>query len=277
MKFNLIYPVKEGYLDRGLIRDVAVAAEEAGFYGFLSWDHYMLPDSSETLDAWSILSYLAGQTSRIKLGTVVTPLPFRPPSQLAKIVSSVDLLSGGRTILGVGAGWHRPEFDGFSEWLPTGKRVAQTSEALELITTLWEGGTSDFNGTYFSSKGAEILPSPVQKPHPPMWFGVKGPKMMKLAALYGDGWIPTNITPSDYASGLQKLHEIRTDNGIKEDIKGALQNFEVFTDASLCLETICEYRDAGCEYYGPIWSYPPDEMISRIHWFAENVMSSNEL
>ena len=277
MKFNLIYPVKEGYLDRGLIRDVAVAAEEAGFYGFLSWDHYMLPDSSETLDAWSILSYLAGQTSRIKLGTVVTPLPFRPPSQLAKIVSSVDLLSGGRTILGVGAGWHRPEFDGFSEWLPTGKRVAQTSEALELITTRWRGGTSDFSGRYFSSKGAEILPSPVQKPHPPMWFGVKGPKMMELAALYGDGWIPTNITPSDYASGLQKLHEIRTDNGIREDIKGALQNFEVFTDASLCLETICEYRDAGCEYYGPIGSYPPDEMISRIHWFAENVMSSNEL
>ena len=277
MKFNLIYPVKEGYLDRGLIRDVAVAAEEAGFYGFLSWDHYMLPDSSETLDAWSILSYLAGQTSRIKLGTVVTPLPFRPPSQLAKIVSTVDLLSGGRTILGVGAGWHRPEFDGFSEWLPTGKRVAQTSEALELITTLWRGETSDFSGRYFSSKGAEILPSPVQKPHPPMWFGVKGPKMMELAALYGDGWIPTNITPSDYASGLQKLHEIRTDNGIREDIKGALQNFEVFTDASLCLETICEYRDAGCEYYGPIWSYPPDEMISRIHWFAENIMSSNEL
>lgn len=277
MKFNLIYPVKEGYLDRGLIRDVAVAAEEAGFYGFLSWDHYMLPDSSETLDAWSILSYLAGQTSRIKLGTVVTPLPFRPPSQLAKIVSSVDLLSGGRTILGVGAGWHRPEFDGFSEWLPTGKRVAQTSEALELITTLWGGGTGDFNGRYFSSKGAEILPSPVQKPHPPMWFGVKGPKMMELAALYGDGWIPTNITPSDYASGLQRLREIRTANGIREDIKGALQNFEVFTDASLCLDTICEYRDAGCEYYGPIWSYPPEEMISRIHWFAENVMSSKQL
>ena len=167
--------------------------------------------------------------------------------------------------------------DRFSEWLPTRERVAQTSEALELITTLWGEGAQDFNGRYFNAKGAEILPSPVQKPHPPMWFGVKGPKMMELAALYGDGWIPTNITPSDYASGLQKLHEIRTDNGIREDIKGALQNFEVFTDASLCLETICEYRDAGCEYYGPIWSYPPDEMISRIHWFAENIMSSNEL
>ena len=277
MKFNLIYPVKEGYLDRGLIRDVAVAAEEAGFYGFLSWDHYMLPESSETLDAWSILSYLAGQTSTIRLGTVVTPLPFRPPSQLAKIVSSVDVLSGGRTILGVGAGWHRPEFEGFSELLPTRERVAQTSEALELITTLWGEGAQDFNGRYFNAKGAEILPSSIQKPHPPMWFGVKGPKMMELAALYGDGWIPTNITPSDYAAGLQRLREIRTENGIKEDIKGALQNFEVFTDASMCIETICEYKDAGCEYYGPIWSYPPDEMISRIHWFAENVMNSKEL
>ena len=78
----------------------------------------MLPDSSETLDAWSILSYLAGQTSRIKLGTVVTPLPFRPPSQLAKIVSTVDLLSGGRTILGVGAGWHRPELRGLVSGYP---------------------------------------------------------------------------------------------------------------------------------------------------------------
>ena len=103
MEFLLIYPVTRDYLDKDLIRNVAVAAEKAGFKAFLSWDHYMLPDGPDTLDAWSILGYLAGQTFSIKLGTVVTPIPFRPPPQLAKIVSSVDLLSGGRTILGVGA------------------------------------------------------------------------------------------------------------------------------------------------------------------------------
>ena len=115
MEHLLIYPVKKGYLDKELISEVGKAAEQAGFYAFLSWDHYMLPDGPETLDAWSILGYLAGQTDTIKLGTVVTPIPFRPPAQLAKIVASVDHLSGGRTILGGGAGWHQPEFDGFSQ------------------------------------------------------------------------------------------------------------------------------------------------------------------
>ena len=131
MEHLLIYPVKKGYLDKELISEVGKAAEQAGFYAFLSWDHYMLPDGPETLDAWSILGYLAGQTDTIKLGTVVTPIPFRPPAQLAKIVASVDHLSGGRTILGVGAGWHPPEFDGFSNWGTPGQRVTRTSEALE--------------------------------------------------------------------------------------------------------------------------------------------------
>ena len=94
MEHLLIYPVKKGYLDKDLISEVGKAAEQAGFYAFLSWDHYMLPDGPETLDAWSILGYLAGQTDTIKLGTVVTPIPFRPPAQLAKIVASVDHLSG---------------------------------------------------------------------------------------------------------------------------------------------------------------------------------------
>ena len=126
MEHLLIYPVKRGYLDKELISDVGKAAEQAGFYAFLSWDHYKLPDGPETLDAWSILAFLAGQTTSIKLCTVVTPIPFRPPSQLAKIVSSVDYLSGGRTILGVGAGWHQPEFDGFSNWGTPGQRVTRT-------------------------------------------------------------------------------------------------------------------------------------------------------
>ena len=150
MEHLLIYPVKKGYLDKNLISEVGKAAEQAGFYAFLSWDHYMLPDGPETLDAWSILSYLAGQTTSIKLGTVVTPIPFRPPSQLAKIVASVDHLSGGRTILGVGAGWHQPEFDGFSSWDSPGQRVTRTSEALDLITKLWTGGKVNFEG---NSKG----------------------------------------------------------------------------------------------------------------------------
>jgi len=268
----LIYPVKKGYLDKDLISEVGKAAEQAGFYAFLSWDHYMLPDGPETLDAWSILGYLAGQTDTIKLGTVVTPIPFRPPAQLAKIVASVDHLSGGRTILGVGAGWHQPEFDGFSNWGTPGQRVTRTSEALELITRLWTGEKVSFEGKAYNSDGAIISPVPTQKPFPPMWFGVRGPRMLDLAARYADAWIPTNISPELYEDGLKKLRERRSELGIINSLKGALQNFDVFTEIEPCVATINSYAAAGCEYYGSIWSYPPDEMVSRIKWFSKEVM-----
>ena len=116
LQFCLIYPVEEGYCDPETIASVAAAAEAKGFHSLLVWDHYMLPQGPDTLDAWTILAYVAGATSTIRLGTVVTPIPFRPPAQLAKIVASLDVLSSGRAILGVGAGWHQPEFDGFSKW-----------------------------------------------------------------------------------------------------------------------------------------------------------------
>ena len=272
MEHLLIYPVKKGYLDKELISEVGKAAEQAGFYAFLSWDHYMLPDGPETLDAWSILGYLAGQTDTIKLGTVVTPIPFRPPAQLAKIVASVDHLSGGRTILGVGAGWHQPEFDGFSNWGTPGQRVTRTSEALELITRLWTGEKVSFEGKAYNSDGAIISPVPTQKPFPPMWFGGRGPRMLDLAARYADAWIPTNISPELYEDGLKKLREKRSELGINTSLKGALQNFDVYTESEPCVATINSYAAAGCEYYGSIWSYPPDEMVSRIKWFSKEVM-----
>ena len=272
MEHLLIYPVKKGYLDKELISEVGKAAEQAGCYAFLSWDHYMLPDGPETLDAWSILGYLAGQTDTIKLGTVVTPIPFRPPAQLAKIVASVDHLSGGRTILGVGAGWHQPEFDGFSNWGTPGQRVTRTSEALELITRLWTGEKVSFEGKAYNSDGAIISPVPTQKPFPPMWFGVRGPRMLDLAARYADAWIPTNISPELYEDGLKKLREKRSELGINTSLKGALQNFDVYTESEPCVATINSYAAAGCEYYGSIWSYPPDEMVSRIEWFSKEVM-----
>ena len=246
MEHLLIYPVKKGYLDKNLISEVGKAAEQAGFYAFLSWDHYMLPDGPETLDAWSILSYLAGQTTSIKLGTVVTPIPFRPPSQLAKIVASVDHLSGGRTILGVGAGWHQPEFDGFSSWGSPGQRVTRTSEALDMITKLWTGKKVNFEGKNYRSDGAVISPVPTQKPYPPMWFGVRGPRMLNLASQYADAWIPTNIAPEIYEDELKKLREKRSKLGITTHLKGALQNFDLFTQSEPCISTINSYAEAGC-------------------------------
>ena len=272
MEFCLIYPVKEGYCDPETITRVAVAAEEEGFHSLLVWDHYLLPTGPDTLDAWTLLSYVAGTTSSMRLGTVVTPIPFRPPAQLAKIAATVDVLSGGRLILGVGAGWHQPEFDAFSRWESNRVRVDQTTEALDLMVRLWGGEPVDFTGKHYSVLGAQISPAPVQKPHPPMWFGTRGKRMMELAARYGDGWIPTNIEPDEYRRGMERLRSRRGELGVSDDVKGALQHFTAFTDAEEFLATIEAYADSGCAYYGAVWSYPPDEMVSRIKWFGREVM-----
>ena len=272
MEFSLIYPVKEGYCDPDTVARVAAAAEEEGFHSFLVWDHYMTPGGPNTLDAWVLLGFVAGKTSSIGLGTVVTPIPFRPPAQLAKIVATVDVLSGGRAILGVGAGWHQPEFDGFSRWEPAGVRVDQTAEALELIVRLWEGVPVDFQGAHYSASGAQIAPVPVQQPRPPLWFGTRGRRMMRLAARYADCWIPTNIEPDEYRRGMERLRTLRSEMGVSGEIKGALQHFTPFEDADDFLSTIGDYAAAGCTNYGAVWSYPPDEMLSRIRWFAREVM-----
>ena len=150
--------------------------------------------------------------------------------------------------------------------------MTRTSEALELITRLWTGEKVSFEGKAYNSDGAIISPVPTQKPFPPMWFGVRGPRMLDLAARYADAWIPTNISPELYEDGLKKLRERRSELGIINSLKGALQNFDVFTEIEPCVATINSYAAAGCEYYGSIWSYPPDEMVSRIKWFSKEVM-----
>jgi alkanesulfonate monooxygenase SsuD/methylene tetrahydromethanopterin reductase-like flavin-dependent oxidoreductase (luciferase family) len=273
LKFTLIYPNQPGFCDPDLAASISEAAEQAGFETLLVWDHYSVPWGADTVDAWAFLAFAAARTSRIKLGTCVTPIPFRPPAQLAKIISTVDLLSKGRAILGVGAGWHQPEFDGFSKWDSDAVRVAKTIEGVELIKRLWTEDKVDHAGEHYTAIGAELEPKPVSKPHPPMWFGVRGPRMLRLAAEYADAWIPTLLTPQEYAEGKKTLGELRAELGKSPEIYGALQVFEPPQTTDEALKDIEAFAKAGCDEYGIVWSYPPEESIKRIDWFAREVMS----
>ena len=116
LKFGIVYPNIEEYVDPELATRFASLADELGFEVLLTWDHYMYPDSDRAFDAWVLLAHVAAKTEKIRLGTCVTPIPFRSPAMLAKMVATLDVLSKGRVILGVGAGWHRPEFEGYSVW-----------------------------------------------------------------------------------------------------------------------------------------------------------------
>jgi alkanesulfonate monooxygenase SsuD/methylene tetrahydromethanopterin reductase-like flavin-dependent oxidoreductase (luciferase family) len=105
---------------------------------------------------------------------------------LAKIVSTLDVISRGRSVLGVGAGWSQTEFEGYGQWVDPGNRVEMTEEGLNLILKLWTEETVSFQGRHYRTKNAVLDPKPVQKPHPPLLFGGVGPRMFRMAGKYAD-------------------------------------------------------------------------------------------
>jgi len=225
------------------IVDMGCLADSLGLDFFLVTDHYITPISDVSVDAWVVLAALAARTERIVLGTCVTPIPFRPPQLLAKMVATVDQISNGRVVLGAGAGWSQAEFDAYSKWDDDRTRVAKTVEGLELITKLWMSSEPfDFNGRYYSSKGAILKPKPVQRPYPPLWFGGMGQYMLtKVVTKYGDAWLPPvpGIPEEEYRRVLSVVH--RGEKGgraIKVMFNGTLPEIQSALD---------KYAKMGCE------------------------------
>ena len=272
MRFGVVVPGHEPYHTPEYLRTVAEAADKHGIDVALIWDHYNLPWSNSTVDAWVALSYMASITENILLGTCVTPIPFRPPAQLAKIVSSLDNLSGGRVVLGVGAGWHRPEFEGYSRWRGDSERVSMTLEAVNLMTRLWTEGKVTFKGKYYQTRSTVLEPKPVQKPYPQMWWGTTGKRMLNAAARYGTGWIPTTITPSHYKRLRRQLNHL-LENHHRKEFTYAYADFETRKNERELSETIEEFKDAGCQLYAMTWRFTAGESRERIRWFSDIVSS----
>ena len=174
---------------------VARATEDLGFDAFFRSDHYLKIGGSNGLpgptDAWTTLAGLARETSRIRLGTLVSPATFRLPGPLAIIVAQVDQMSGGRVELGLGAGWFAAEHTAYGiPFAAPAERFARYEEQLEVITGLWDvpdGGTFSFSGTYYTVADSPALPKPVQRPRPPVIVGGIGPnRTPRLAARFAD-------------------------------------------------------------------------------------------
>ena len=174
--------------------DVARATEAGGFDALFRSDHYLtmggdgLPGPT---DAWVTLAGLARETSRIRLGTLVTSATFRWPGVLAISVAQVDAMSGGRVELGLGAGWYDGEHTAYGiPFPPVGQRFERLEEQLNILTGLWatpEGETFSFDGAHYQLKDSPALPKPTQRPHPPLIVGGGGPKRTpRLAATFAD-------------------------------------------------------------------------------------------
>jgi alkanesulfonate monooxygenase SsuD/methylene tetrahydromethanopterin reductase-like flavin-dependent oxidoreductase (luciferase family) len=240
--------------DAKLLVECAVKAEELGADSYLVTDHFI----PGCLDVWSLIPYIAARTSRIRLGTCVTPIPLRPPAVLAKMIATSDYLSGGRAFLGVGAGWNKPEFEGFSKWYELGDRISFTRESLELMIKLWtEEKPVTFSGKFVSSKEAVVVPKPIQKPYPQLWFGTHAPRTLRMTGRFGDGWIPVGPrwVRGDYYAKPEKYQEnkkIITDGLAK---RGKSESEFVFsmligmTDTKTLMGEIESYKKAGMNYF----------------------------
>ncbi len=171
------------------IKSLAQSAEAAGFDSIWLFDHliYRWPDrpTSGPWECWTLLSALADATERVQLGTIVLCTAFRNPAVLAKGAVTLDAISGGRLILGLGAGWHQPEFDAFG--LPFDHLAGRFEEAIKIIAPLVKEGKVDFTGEYYSAPDCEMHPAPPEGGITVL-IASKGPRMLRLTAQYADSW-----------------------------------------------------------------------------------------
>jgi F420-dependent oxidoreductase-like protein len=195
---------------------VARATEDLGFDAFFRSDHYLKIGDVSGLpgptDAWTTLAGLARETSRIRLGTLVSPATFRYPGPLAIIVAQVDQMSGGRVELGLGAGWFAAEHTAYGIAFPDpAERFARYEEQLEVITGLWDvpdGGTFSFSGAYYAVADSPALPKPVQRPRPPVIVGGIGPnRTPRLAARFADEYNVPFASVDDTAAAFGRVRE----------------------------------------------------------------------
>ncbi|MEU7997848.1 LLM class F420-dependent oxidoreductase [Micromonospora sp. NPDC049060] len=206
-------------------------AEDGGFEGFLRADHYQAmgdePAPPGPTDAWLTLAALARETSRIRLGTLVTSATFRLPGPLAVMVAQVDQMSGGRVDLGIGAGWYEREHTSYGIPFPgVGERFDRLTEQLEIITGLWRtppGETYSFTGDHYRLVDAPALPKPVQVPGPPVIVGGRGPKRTPdLAARYADEFNMPFKTVAETAAAYERVREACDRAGRAESERGPL-------------------------------------------------------
>ncbi|MBI4261316.1 MAG: TIGR03560 family F420-dependent LLM class oxidoreductase [Actinobacteria bacterium] len=183
---------------------LGAACDEHGLAGLFRSDHYLSVRGNRTLgslDAWTTLAGVAARTERIRLGTLVSPVTFRHPSDLAKSVVTVDHISEGRAELGIGAGWHELEHRAYGFPFPDPRtRVDMLAEQLEIVHRSWHEGTFSFTGAHYRTEDLDALPKPVQRPHPPVIVGgAAGPRSARLAARWADEYNLVSAAPSTCA------------------------------------------------------------------------------
>jgi probable F420-dependent oxidoreductase len=269
--------------DPAVLRDLGQLVEELGYDSILIGDHVIPPRKIETpfplkLDnpPWQVyqehawpdcfvtLSFLAATTKRVRLGTSVIILPYRHPAVMAKMLATLDCLSTGRLIVGVGIGWLREEFSFLGA--PFAERAAMSEEYVAVLKALWTDEHPRVRGKYVTiDRDVNFGPLPVQKPHPPIWVGGNSLPALRRVARWGDGWQPVYLP---LPRVQQKLDQLRT---LMMEARRDFHQLEISTLAGAHISTseARAYQAAGVHtLYMLTTSNQPQELFSQIRSFA---------
>lgn len=192
------------------LRAIARTAEQAGFDSIWTGDHllyrYASGETRGPWEAWTTLAGLAEATDRVALGPLVASTAFHAPFMLAKHAATVDEISGGRLVLGLGAGWNEVEFGALGA--PFDRRVARFEEAFTIVRTLLAHGAIDFHGEFFEARDAELLPRPARPGGPPILVGSNGPRMLAATLPYAQAWNAWYADTGNRPEGVARLRDL---------------------------------------------------------------------
>ncbi|HVW42023.1 MAG TPA: TIGR03619 family F420-dependent LLM class oxidoreductase [Amycolatopsis sp.] len=229
------------------VRSMPHIAEELGFAAVWLTDHVIglrsfapvyEPEWAEILAS---LSHMAATTSSIRLGTGVLVVPYRDPVLTAKMIATIDQLSEGRVILGIGTGWSKGEYAALGRLDHFDARGRVTDEALDVMVACWRGERLAWNGTAFNFRDITFAPTTVQRPHPAIWVGGQTGPAIRRAARIGDAWHPTNIPPAEVARLGDRL-DASTDRRVPRTIRLGVPADEIDGVEDL----LSQYEEAGC-------------------------------
>ena len=279
MKLGICLPHYGRPIEPSRLIQLAARAEEMGLDSLWVTDHVIVPRDvpliyrDAMLDPLAVLPWLAGVTERIALGTSVVVLPYRPPLPVAKLLASVDVLSGGRLIVGVAVGWLEGEFDALG--VPFRERGRRADEAIEVFRAVWTDEHPEIATANHRLAGVKASPMPLQKPRPPILVGGASDAALRRAARLGDGWHASSMAPSAFRAGalavgnhwkearregdpqltlrvpllIDGIHRAAVDPallGTRHVIRGSIANVA---------RELRQYQSAGCEHVALEVSY----------------------
>ena len=253
MKFGLSLPPIGPYSDPNALAALADEAEQAGWDGFFIWDHVAYSDPVHPIvDPWIALAAVAMRTERIRLGPMITSLARRRPWKVARETASLDLLSGGRLILGVGLGEPAErDFGTFGEEEDPKIRARKLDEGLTILDGLWRGEPFSFQGDFHTVRNATFLPKPVQQPRPPVWVGGGWNKHApQRRAARWDGFFPLKwreiISVSEWHVIIDYLEQHGVNHGAYDLVQGGLTPGH---DTAHAAEIVDPFREIGLTWW----------------------------